>query len=153
MRILFVCHGNICRSPMAECVMADLAAKAGLANVSVASAGTSDEEYGNDINPRSREQLDRAGIPVRPHFAHRMTAREAREADLIVAMDGANVRNLRRMVGPDGQGKIRLLLDFAGERRDVADPWYTGDYATAYADIREGCEALLRALPRPISEI
>ena len=145
-KIIFVCHGNICRSPMAECIMADLLAKAGIAGVEVSSAATSTEETGNDTNPRSLEQLARAGIPSRPHYAHRLTAREAEAADLIVGMDDYNMANLRRMVTPRQRAKLRKLLDFTASPRDVDDPWYTGDYSVAFADIMEGCRALLAFL-------
>lgn len=146
MKILFICLGNICRSPMAECIMADLLAKAGIDGIEVASAGTSSEEDGNDINPKSLAQLSKAGIPSRPHYAHRMTAKEAAAADLIVCMDGYNLGTLKRMVPASQRAKLHRLLDFTGNPRDVDDPWYTGDYSVAFADIMEGCKALLGSI-------
>ena len=152
-KILFVCHGNICRSPMAEFVMKDMLAKAGRTDVAVESAALHTDELGNDIHRGTRRELERHGIPFSPRRAWLLDAAKASEYDLVVGMDSYNMADLRRLVYPADRPKLRRLLDFAGIARDVADPWYTGDYATAYADIREGCEALLRALPRPKSEI
>ena len=146
-KILFVCHGNICRSPMAECVFTELAARRGLEDrVSAASAATSSEELGNPIYPPAARKLWEKKIPVLPHAARRMTAGDYGLYDLLIGMDGANIRNMTRIAGGDPEGKIRRLLDGTARPRDVADPWYTDDFETAYQDIREGCEALLTRL-------
>ena len=146
-RILFVCHGNICRSPMAACVFADLARRRGLSDkYEVNSAATSLEEIGNGMYPPAERKLREKGIPRIPHRAVRMTAADYRHYDLLIGMDGANIRNMTRLAGGDPEGKIRRLLDGTPRPRDVADPWYTDDFETAYRDIAEGCAALLDAL-------
>ena len=145
-RILFVCHGNICRSTMAECVFTDLAARSGAAERFVIdSAATSTEEIGNPIYPPAARKLREKGVPILPHRARQITERDYKEFDLIVAMDEYNLRNLRRRL-PDTAGKYRLLLDFTDRPGEVADPWYTGDFETAYRDILEGSRGLLVAL-------
>ena len=147
-RILFVCHGNICRSVMAECIFADLAEKAGLAGCfEVDSAATSTEEIGNPIYPPARRKLDEKGVPVRPHRARRMTAADGEKYDLLIGMDEANRRNMARIARGAG-GKVRLLLDGTDRPGEVSDPWYTRDFERAYRDILRGCEALLRSLTR-----
>ena len=146
-RILFVCHGNICRSPMAKFTMRELVRRAGMEDeVFVESAATSDEEAGNPIHPRAREALRRRGIPLGEHAARQITAADYDRYDLLIGMDGANVGNMRRIWRGDPQGKVRLLLELAGETRDVADPWYTLDYETALDDITRGCQALMDKL-------
>lgn len=149
MHLLFVCHGNICRSTMAESVMAHLLAKAHLEHVvTVDSAATSTEEIGNPPHYGTRGELARRQVPLRPHRARRITARDAAEADLILAMDHANVRNLKRMLPEAEHGKIRLLLSFAGHEEEIADPWYTGAFDLTYEDVLAGCEGLLKWLQR-----
>ena len=143
-KILFVCHGNICRSTMAQCVFSDLAARAG-ERFFVDSAAVSAEELGNPIYPPAARKLREKGVPILPHRARQITERDYKEFDLIVAMDEYNLRNLRRRL-PDTAGKYRLLLDFTDRPGEVADPWYTGDFETAYRDILEGCRGLLAAL-------
>ena len=143
MKILFVCHGNICRSPMAEFVMKDLVAKAGLEGVEVESAALHDDEIGSDIHRGTRRELTRHGVPFAPRSAWRLTAARASEYDLVVGMDAANMADLRRLAGQSARPKCRRLLDFAGIDRDVADPWYTGDFEATYADVLAGCKALL----------
>lgn len=141
-RILFVCHGNICRSPMAEYVMKDIVRRRGLEECFVIdSAATSDEEIGEPVHPGTRRVLEENNIPCGDHRARRITARDASKWDLIVVMDSANVRNARRRLG-DG-ANIHKLLEFAGECRDVADPWYTGDFETTFDDVYAGCQGLL----------
>ena len=142
-KILFVCHGNICRSPMAEFVMKDMVEKAGLASeFSIASAATSTEELGNPVYPPARRKLAEHGIGCAGHAARQMTRRDYEEYDLLIGMDSANIRNMHRMYHDDPDGKIHLLLDFAGRHRDVADPWYTGDFEATWQDVNAGCRGL-----------
>lgn len=152
-KILFVCHGNICRSPMAEFVMRDLAMKAGRANeLRCASCATSTEEIGNPVHPGTRRVLAVHGIACVGKTARQLRRDEYRSWDLIVAMDEENLRGIRRILGKDPEGKVHKLMEYAGagcktsEARDVADPWYTGDFETTYADVLAGCEGLLRRL-------
>lgn len=146
-KILFICHGNICRSPMAEFVMKKLVKDAGLErDFAIESAATSTEELGNPVYPPARRELMRHGLTCEGKTARQVTAEDYRRFDLLVCMDRANIRNTQRLTGPDREGKIRLLLDYTGEGRDVADPWYTGDFAATWRDVTAGCEALLRAL-------
>jgi len=147
-KILFICLGNICRSPMAEAMFKHMAAQAGRSEeFEIASAAVSEEEWGNPIYPPAAAILRRHGIPfdgVRTALQMRPTDYE--KYDLIIAMDEANIRGIRRIAGGDPDDKIRLLMDYAGEHRNVADPWYTRDFQTAYDDILKGCRALLTAL-------
>lgn len=146
-RILFVCHGNICRSPMAEYVMKDLVKKAGLAaQFHIESAATSTEEIGNPVYPPARRKLAEHGISCAGHAAHQLTREDYDRWDLLIGMDGANLRNMRRICGGDPAGKLRLLLDCAGRSGEVADPWYTGDFETTWRDVLAGCRGLLREL-------
>jgi len=149
-KILFICLGNICRSPMAEAIMKHLAAEAGRSDeFEIASAAVSEEEWGNPIYPPAASVLRRHGIAYDgQRIARQMKASDYEKYDLIIAMDEANIRGIRRIAGGDPDNKIRLLLDYAGEHRNVADPWYTRDFETAYDDILLGCRALLAALPR-----
>ena len=149
-RILFVCHGNICRSPMAEFVMKDLAARAGLADAFViASAATSNEEIGNPVFPPAARKLAEHGIACAGKTARRLTRADYAAWDLLIGMDEANRRNMLRICGGDPEGKISLLLDDAHPPREVADPWYTGDFEAAWRDVLAGCQALLaRLAPR-----
>jgi len=146
-RILFVCHGNICRSPMAEFVMKYLVGKAGGdERFFIASAATSTEEIGNPVYPPARRKLAEHGIGCAGKTARQMTAADYREYDLLIGMDSANLRNMRRICGGDPEGKIRLLMDFTDRPGDVADPWYTGDFETTWRDISAGCRGLLEWL-------
>ena len=146
-RILFVCHGNICRSPMAEFVMKDLVGKAGGdERFFIASAATSTEEIGNPVYPPARRKLAEHGIGCAGKTARQMTAADYREYDLLIGMDSANLRNMRRICGGDPEGKIRLLMDFTDRPGDVADPWYTEDFETTWRDISAGCRGLLEWL-------
>lgn len=143
MKILFTCHGNICRSPMAEFVMKDILAKAGRTDVAVESAALHTDEIGSDIHRGTRAKLIEKGIPFSPRRAWLLTAAKAREYDLIIGMDACNMADLRRLVYPEDRSKLRLMMEIAGESRDVADPWYTGDFDATYRDVAAGCKALL----------
>ena len=142
-KILFVCHGNICRSPMAEFVMKHLAASAGMRGLTIASAATSTEEIGNPVYPPARRKLSEHGISCEGKTARQLTRADYDAWDLLIGMDGANLRNMRRICGGDPEGKIRLLMDFTGQPRDVADPWYSGDFEATWRDVNAGCQALL----------
>ena len=143
-KILFVCHGNICRSPMAEFVMKRYVKEAGLEKqFMIASAATSREEIGNPVYPPARRELMKHGISCSGKTAVQMTADDYDRYDYIIIMDRNNARNIRRIVSSDPQNKIRLLMDYTERPHDVADPWYTGDFARTWQDITEGCRALL----------
>lgn len=146
-KILFVCHGNICRSPMAECVLKHMVKSQGRAgDFFVDSAATSREEIGNPIYPPAVRKLKAEGVPLTGHRAVQMTREDYDKYDLLLAADSANVRNMTRITGGDPEGKIRRLLDYTRRPRDIADPWYTGNFDITYDDIVEGCEALLKQL-------
>ena len=146
-KILFVCHGNICRSPMAEFVMKDMVKKAGMAEAfKIASAATSREEIGNPVYPPARRKLAEHGIGCAGHAARQLTREDYDRWDLLVGMDRANIRNMERICGGDPAGKIRLLMDYAGSGGEVADPWYTGDFQATWDDVNSGCRALLEQL-------
>ena len=146
-RILFVCHGNICRSPMAEFVMKDLVKKAGLEELfQIASAATSTEEIGNPVYPPARRKLAEHGISCGGKTARQLTKADYVQYDLLIGMDRANIRNMNRICGGDPDGKIKLLLDFTDRPGDVADPWYTGDFDATWRDVLEGCQVLLRSI-------
>ena len=144
-KILFVCHGNICRSPMAEFVMKKLVKEAGMEmDFEIRSAATSREEIGNPVYPPARRKLAEHGMSCSGKYAIQMTAADYDRYEYIVIMDRNNERNIRRIIKNDPDGKVRLLMEYAGVKRDVADPWYTGDFETTYRDVDEGCRALLR---------
>lgn len=146
-KILFVCHGNICRSPMAEFVMKDLVEKAGLTDAfEIASAATSTEEIGNPVYPPARRKLAEHGISCSGKTARQMTRADYGYYDLLIGMDHANLRNMVRMCGGDPAGKIHALLDYTSRSGEVADPWYTGDFEATWRDVQEGCTALLHNL-------
>lgn len=144
-KILFVCHGNICRSTMAESVMTCLVMRQQLEDsFYINSAATSREEIGNPPHYGTVSKLREVKIPLVPHRAVQMTAQDYTQYDYLVGMDTANIRNMTRIAGGDRDNKIYKLLSFAGTGRDVADPWYTGDFDTTYTDVLEGCSGLLR---------
>ena len=147
-RILFVCHGNICRSPMAEFVMKDLVKKAGLEKkFLIESAATSREEIGNPVYPPTRRKLVEHGIDCSGKTARQLQNDDYEEYDLLIGMDRANLRNMYRICGGDFDEKMRLLMEYAGHPdREVADPWYTGDFETTWQDVLAGCRGLLRCL-------
>ena len=147
--VLFVCHGNICRSPMAEFVMKDLVRKAGAdTEFFIASAATSTEEIGNPVYPPARRKLAEHGIGCAGKTARQLRREDYDRFDLLIGMDGANLRNMRRICGGDPEGKLSLLLDWAGRSGDVADPWYTGDFEATWRDVAAGCAALLAYLSK-----
>lgn len=146
-KILFVCHGNICRSPMAEYVMKALVAEAGRsAEFEIASAATSAEEIGNGVYPPVRRLLEAADIDCSAHAARQMTVADYRHYDLVVVMDGQNLANIRRIIGSDPDGKVCRLLDFTPTPGDIADPWYTRDFNLTWRQVNAGCRALLARL-------
>ena len=146
-KILFICHGNICRSPMAEFVMKNLVQKAGLASqFHIGSAATSREEIGNPVYPPAWRKLAEHGIPCGGHAARQLTAQDYDAYDLLIGMDEANLRNMRRICGGDPDGKLHLLLAYTARPGSVADPWYTGDFEAAWQDVLAGCRGLLAEL-------
>lgn len=146
-RVLFVCHGNICRSPMAEFVMKKLVKEQGRDEAFfIASAATSTEEIGNPVYPPVKRILESLNLDCRKKRAVRITAADYARYDHIVCMDRNNLRNLRRIIPDDPQRKVSLLMDHTPHPHDVADPWYTGDFETTLKDVTEGCAALLAKL-------
>ena len=149
MRIMFVCHGNICRSPMAEFILRDLAEKEGIA-LEVASSATSTEEIwngiGNPVYPPAKEELARHGISCDGKRAVQLQKSDYKSYDLFIGMDSANIRNMYRILGGDPDGTIRKLMDYTARPGDVSDPWYSRRFDIAYQDIFEGCLGLMSAL-------
>ena len=146
-KILFVCHGNICRSPMAEFVMKDMVEKAGLQDeFYIESAATSTEEIGNEVYPPAKRKLGEHGISCKGKTARQMKKSDYERFDLIIGMDEWNIRNMTRICGGDPEGKIRKLLDYTNRKGDVADPWYTGNFDATWRDVTEGCQCLLESL-------
>lgn len=146
-KILFVCHGNICRSPMAEFIMKDLVTKAGREReFEIASAATSTEEIGNSVYPPARRKLAEHGIRCDGKTARQLTRSDYDYYDLLIGMDSYNMRNMQRMCGGDNEGKMHLLMEYTERFGDVADPWYTGNFDATWRDCLEGCQALLKQL-------
>lgn len=146
-KILFVCLGNICRSPMAEFVFRDMVQKQGLEDrFSVASAATSTEELGNPVHPGTQRRLAREGISTRGKTAVQLTRRDYQRYDYLIGMEQRNLSGMLRILGSDPAGKVHRLLDFTDRPRDIADPWYTGDFDRTYDDVVEGCQGLLAHL-------
>ena len=147
-RILFVCHGNICRSPMAEYIMKHLVEEANLSETfHIASAATSTEELGNPVYPPARRKLVEHGITCEGHHARQLTKADYAHYDLLIGMDTYNIRNMHRICGGDPEGKIHKLTEYAyADCHDVADPWYTGNFDATWRDCHEGCKALLESI-------
>ena len=146
-KVLFVCHGNICRSPMAEFVFRDMLKKQGLSDkVSVASAATSYEEIGNSVHRGTRAKLAEVGISTKGKVAVHMEKSDYKEYDYIIGMDSLNIRNILRITGGDPKNKISKMLYFANDDGDVADPWYTGNFDATYNDIHRGCIGLIERI-------
>lgn len=146
-KVMFVCHGNICRSPMAEFVLKDLVSKKGLADLFfIESRATSTEEIGNPVHYGTRQKLSQFGISVAGKTAIQLTKSDYDKYDMLICMDSVNVRNTLRIIGNDKAGKVTKLLSFAGESGDIADPWYTGNFDVTYDDVLRGCNGLLSYL-------
>ena len=147
MRIMFVCHGNICRSPMGEFILKDMLQKCHLTGHTVASSAVSREEIGNPVYPPARRELARHGISCDGHHARQLTRAEYDQYDLFLVMDSSNLIQIARIFPDDPEHKVHRLLEYAGRpKEDVDDPWYSGDFSSAYADILAGCEGLLKIL-------
>ncbi len=146
-KILFICHGNICRSPMAEFVMKDMVKRAGLEdNFYIASAATSTEEIGNPVHRGTREKLKSVGISTLGKQAVQLKRSDYAKYDYLIGMDNWNIRNMHRILGGDPEKKVFKLLEFAGSGAEVADPWYTGDFESTYRDVVMGCQGLLKQI-------
>ncbi len=146
-KILFVCHGNICRSPMAEFIMKKLVADR-REQFYIESRATSTEELGNPVYPPARRKLSEHGISCNGKYAQRITRKDYESFDYVICMDGRNLRNIAYVIGEDNEGKISRLMDYTDTPGDVADPWYTDDFETTYRDILRGCEGLLNKLTK-----
>ena len=148
-RIMFVCHGNICRSPMAEFIMKDIVRRAGRADAYlIASSATSTEEIGNPVYPPARRELLAHGIDPSGKVAVQLARADLNKYDMFIGMDSANIRNMRRMLGEGAEDKIYLMMSFVGSDADVADPWYCGGFDRTYADVYRACAALFERLEK-----
>lgn len=149
-RITFVCHGNVCRSPMAEFIMRDLMKKAGISGITVDSAATTDDEIfgavGNPVYPAARYELICRGLDPSGKRARRVRADDYEKSDLFVCMDEENYRDIIALFRGDPQGKVKKILSFVGSDGDVSDPWYTGKFAEVYVEIERGCKGILRLI-------
>ena len=146
-KILFICHGNICRSTMAQCMLQQKVKERAMPDrFIIDSRATSTEEIGNPPHPGAVRKLKEKGIPVIPHRASQITWQDYEDFDYIIGMDSWNIRNLHRMLHGDPDGKVYKMLTFAGSDRDIADPWYTHDFEATYRDLEEGCEAFLETV-------
>lgn len=146
-KVLFICHGNICRSPMGEFILKDMVKKRGIADqFSIASCATSTEEIGNSLHYGARAKLDEMGIPHTRHCARQLTKKDYENYDYLLCMDQWNVRNIMRIIRKDPDNKVHMLLEYAGENREIADPWYTGNFDATYDDLIVGCESFLEKI-------
>ncbi|MBO7100667.1 MAG: low molecular weight phosphotyrosine protein phosphatase [Bacteroidales bacterium] len=146
-RILFVCHGNICRSPMAEFMLKRMVRQAGMeGNYEIASAATHDEEIGNPVYPMARQELAKHGIGCPGHAARQLTPDDYSRYDLIVGMDEANMNDMHKLFGGDPDGKLHLMMDYVGKHRDVADPWFTRNFTATWNDLQASLTALFNQL-------
>ena len=146
-KVLFVCLGNICRSPMAEFVLKDMVRKRGIENeFHIESRGTSSEEIGNDVHYGTVRKLDSVGVPVEHRQATKLVKLDYDKFDYIIGMEARNVRDIMTIIDEDPDEKVCRLLDYSDNPRDIADPWYTGNFDITYTDVKEGCEAFLRAI-------
>ncbi len=146
-KILFVCHGNICRSPMAQFVFQDMVNKRGLADqFTIDSKATSTEELGNSPHRGTVRKMNELGIPMIPHRASQLNRRDYDNYDYFIGMDSWNIRNMNRILAGDPEGKVFKFLTFGSDGRDIADPWYTGNFDETYSDVLEGCEGFLAYL-------
>ena len=146
-KIMFVCHGNICRSPMAEFILKDMAKGQGIADkMQIASCATSTEEIGNSVYPPAKAELARHGLDAKGKRAVQLTRADYENYDLLIAMDSNNIRNIHRMIGGDPLGKVKKLMDYTSRGGDVADPWYNGHFDRTYDDIYDGCLCLMKHL-------
>ena len=144
-KIMMICHGNICRSTMAEMVLKDMVRKRGLEDqFHIDSAATSREEIGNGVHHGTRRKLAEVGIPCDDHRAKQVTMKDYEEFDYLILMDENNMRNIKRIIPTDPDGKISKLLQWAGSEESIADPWYTGNFDETYDDVVRGCEGLLK---------
>ena len=144
-KVLFICHGNICRSPMCEFIFKDMVRRAGLEDrFYIASAATSAEEIGNGVYPPARRKLAEHGLSCDGKRAVQFTKQDYEKYDYILVAENYNIRNLRRRIGDDPENKVKRVLDYSDRPRDISDPWYTGDFERAYRDCYEGCETLLK---------
>ncbi len=148
-KVLFVCHGNICRSPMAEFVMKDMVKKLNIADrFEIASAATSTEEIGNEVYPPAKRKLSEHGISCKGKTARQMTKADYEYYDYLIAMDTNNLRNMVRFTGDDPDGKVSLLMDYTSSPGDVADPWYTGDFEKTWQDVNRGITGFLNTIEK-----
>ena len=150
-KVLFICHGNICRSPMAEFVLKDMVTKRGIADLfEIASAATSTEEIwngvGNPVYPPAREELAKHGISCKGKRAVQLKASDYDYYDYLIGMDAMNIRNIERMTGQKAGSKIKMLLEYAGQKMPISDPWYHGNFDETYRDVVTGCKAFLEYL-------
>jgi protein-tyrosine phosphatase len=150
-KVLFVCLGNICRSPMAEFVFKEMVRRENLQDsFYISSAATSSEEIGNGMHYGAIRKMQEEGIPISNRSARKMTKQDYEEYDYIIGMEDRNVRNILGIVGGDAENKVYKLLDFSDNPRDIADPWYTRNFDKAYDDIVEGCEAFLNEVKKEL---